>query len=357
MNDVIEQWCERVRNAASTATTLCLRGGGTKDFHGREPVGDVLDTRPYAGVIGYEPTELVATVRAGTPLAELEALLADQNQQLAFEPPHFGNGATVGGCVAAGLSGPRRQSAGALRDYVLGVKILDGRGDVLNFGGQVMKNVAGYDVSRLIAGSLGTLGLILEVSLKVLPRPACERTLRFECDEGEAIARLNRWGGQPLPVSASSWHDGTLMLRLSGAEPAVTSALAKLGGESVAQDEAGAWWTSVREQTAACFDVAGGDASLWRVAVPTDAPALELAGEQTIEWGGGLRWLRSDEAPSRIRARAAELGGHATQFRGGDRTGEVFHPLPAHLMTIHRRLKQAFDPSGVFNPGRLYDGL
>ncbi|HRP75769.1 MAG TPA: glycolate oxidase subunit GlcE [Rhodocyclaceae bacterium] len=362
MNDVIERWREQVRQAATAGKALCLRGGGTKDFYGRVPVGDLLDTRDHAGVIAYEPTELVVTARGGTPLAELESLLAGEGQQLAFEPPHFGDGSTVGGCVAAGLSGPRRQGAGALRDFVLGVKILDGRGDVLNFGGQVMKNVAGYDVSRLIAGSLGTLGIILEVSLKVLPRPAHEATVRFAFDEAEAIDHLNRWGGQPLPVSASAWHEGVLMLRLSGAEQGVKSAVAKLGGEVVPPDEARVYWTGIREHTAAFFAAAvesGEEPNmpLWRVAVPTDAPGLALQGEQLLEWGGGLRWLRSATAMEHVRARAAELGGHATLFRGGDRMGEVFHPLPAPMMTIHSRLKRAFDPSGVFNPGRLYNGL
>ncbi len=362
MNDVIEQWRERVREAASTGGVLCLRGGGTKDFHGRAPVGELFDTRAHAGVIAYEPTELVVTARGGTSLGELENLLAGEKQQLAFEPPHFGDGATVGGCVSAGLSGPRRASAGALRDFVLGVKILDGRGDVLNFGGQVMKNVAGYDVSRLMAGSLGTLGVILEVSLKVLPCPAREVTLRFACAEDEAIDRLNRWGGQPLPLSASAWHGGVLMLRLSGADQAVASAMAKLGGEVVGADAAQSYWTGVREQTDRFFAF-GADpgseeaAPLWRMAVPTDAPGLALQGRQMIEWGGGLRWLRSTLPAGEIRARAAALGGHATLFRGGAREGEVFDPLPAPLLTIHRRLKRAFDPSGVYNPGRLYDGL
>lgn len=362
MNGVIKRWREQVREAASEGKALRLRGGGTKDFYGRTPAGELVDTREHGGVIAYEPTELVVTARGGTPLVELESLLAGEGQQLAFEPPHFGDGATIGGCVAAGLSGPRRQSAGGLRDFVLGVKILDGRGDVLNFGGQVMKNVAGYDVSRLMAGSLGTLGVILEVSLKVLPQPAREVTVRFACGEAEAIDRLNRWGGQPLPVSASIWHEGVLTLRLSGAERGVESAVAKLGGEVVPSEDARAYWIAVREQTDAFFastNESGSVASmpLWRLAVPTDAPGLALRGDQLIECGGGLRWLRSALAADEIRARAAALGGHATLFRGGDREGEVFHPLPEPLMTIHRRLKRAFDPSGVFNPGRLYNGL
>jgi len=359
MSELIEQWRERVRAAAAAGAALRLRGGGTKDFYGRAPRGELFDTRAWAGVVAYEPTELVVTVRGGTPLAELERVLADSQQMLAFEPPHFGAAATVGGAIATGLSGPRRQAAGALRDFVLGVRLMDGRGDVLNFGGQVMKNVAGYDVSRLVAGSLGTLGIILDVSLKVLPRPACERTLRFEMGEAEALERLNRWGGQPLPLSASAWRAGVLMLRLSGAEAAVGSAAAKLGGEAIDDATAARFWNALREHDDPFFDQADADAApcLWRVSVPTSAVPLGIDGEQLVEWGGGLRWLRTRLPAESVRARATALGGHATCFRGGARNGEVFHPLPEAVMAIHRRLKRAFDPAGVFNPGRLYDGL
>lgn len=358
MNNVLEQWQAHVREALSTGAAMRIRGGGTKDFLGRTPTGADFDTRGYTGVVSYEPTELVVTVRAGTPLAELEALLGESGQRLAFEPPHFGAEATVGGCVAAGLSGPGRLSAGALRDYVLGVKIIDGRGDVLNFGGQVMKNVAGYDVSRLVAGSMGTLGLIAEVSLKVLPRPASELTLRFVKSEQDTIDLLNRWGGQPLPLSASAWQAGVLTVRLSGAEAAVASAAAKLGGDVVPGGAATDYWTAVREQTEGFFTASSeaGEA-LWRISVPTAAAPLHGDGEQLIEWGGGLRWLRSVASPQSIRERAAALGGHATLFRGGDRSGEVFHPLQPAVMTIQRNLKKAFDPAGIFNPGRLYNGL
>ena len=224
MDDVIHEWSERVRAAAGSGSAIELRGGGSKGFYGQAPQGEVLDTRAWRGVVAYEPTELVVTARAGTPLAELQAMLFEHGQMLAFEPPAFGTGATLGGCVAAGLSGPRRMAAGALRDFVLGVQVIDGRGDLLNFGGQVMKNVAGYDLSRLIAGSLGTLALITEVSLKVLPRAPAECSLAFEFDQALALQKLNQWGGQPLPLSASFWHDGRLLLRLSGASAAVLAA-------------------------------------------------------------------------------------------------------------------------------------
>ncbi|NMG45256.1 glycolate oxidase subunit GlcE [Aromatoleum toluvorans] len=357
MSDLTEQWRERVRAAAASGTALQVRGGGTKAFYGREPVGEVFDTRGHAGVVSYEPTELVVTARAGTPLAELEALVAERGQMLAFEPPHFGAGATVGGCVAAGLSGPRRATAGALRDFVLGVRILDGRGEALSFGGQVMKNVAGYDLSRAIAGSLGTLGLILDVSLKVLPRPVAETTLRFAIDEKEAIDRVNDWGGQPLPISASAWCDGALHLRLSGAEAAVRAAERRLGGDLVEAVGASAFWAGVREQTDAYFADLGAGEVLWRLSLPSSAAPVKLPGTQFIEWGGALRWLRSDAPAATIRERVAALGGHATAFRGFDRSSDVFHPLAAPVMAIQRRLKQAFDPAGIFNPGRFYDGL
>lgn len=355
MSNIIEQWRDTVRAAATDGRALRLVGGGTKDFYGRQPVGEVLDTRAHRGIVSYEPTELVVTVRAGTPLSELETALAEKNQWLAFEPPRFGEASTVGGMVAAGLSGPRRMAAGALRDFVLGAKILDGRGDVLGFGGQVMKNVAGYDISRLLAGSLGTLGLILEVSLKVLSRPVVEASLRMECDQAAALARMNEWGAEPLPVSATAWADGVLSVRLSGASAAVDAAVARMGGERVAEDEAAAFWTSLRDQTHAFFAQDG--LPLWRFSLPTVTPPLSLSGETLVEWGGGQRWLRSEAAPAELRAVASALGGHATLFRGGDRGSEVFQLPSAPLMDIHRRLKAGFDPAGIFNPGRFYDGF
>lgn len=351
MDGVIGQWAERIRSAGARGEALELRGSGSKAFYGNPPVGEVLDTRAYAGVVSYEPTELVVTVRAGTRLSELQAELAAQGQCLAFEPPAFGEGATVGGCVAAGLSGPRRMAAGALRDFVLGVKIIDGRGELLNFGGQVMKNVAGYDLSRLVAGSLGTLALIAEVSLKVLPVPVAESTLVFEFDQATALARLNEWGGQPLPISASFWLDGALHLRLSGARAAVSAARQRLGGSLLGDAEASALWAAVREQSHPYF---AGDQALWRLALPTDAAALTLAGAQAIEWGGAQRWLRTDADAQAVRNAASAAGGHATLFRGGDKSAGVFHPLAAPLATINSRIKAALDPNRVFGRGRMY---
>jgi glycolate oxidase FAD binding subunit len=351
---LIEVFQQKIREAAARRAPLRLRGGGTKDFYGNAPRGEVLDTRAHAGIVAYEPTELVVTARGGTPLVELEEALAKRGQFLPFEPPHFGAGATLGGCVAAGLSGPRRASAGALRDFLLGGKLVDGRGNLLAFGGQVMKNVAGYDVARLLAGSLGTLGLIAEASLKVLPRPPREATLRLVLNEEKAIEAFNRWGGQPLPVSATAWQGGVATVRLSGAEAAVRSATAKIGGEELPAPQAAAFWQGVREQSDVFF---AGGGPLWRLAVPSAAPPLRLPGRQLMEWGGALRWLKSDEPPQAMREAASRARGHATLFRAERRAGEAFSSLGEVQMRLHRELKAVFDPAGIFNPGRLYAAL
>ncbi len=349
---IAAQFAERIRAASAAGTPLCLRGSGSKDWYGQPPQGEVLDTRAYRGVVSYEPTELVITVRCGTPLAEIEALLAEHQQMLAFEPPRFGAASTIGGVVASALSGPRRASAGAVRDFVLGAVLMDGQGTILRFGGQVMKNVAGYDVSRLLAGSLGTLGLILEVSLKVLPLPLCESSLRFELSEIEALRRLNEWGGQPLPISASCWYQGVLAVRLSGAQAAVAAAQQRMGGAPL--EHAEAFWNALRDQTHPYFS--GG--CLWRLSLPPAASAVILGGEQLIEWGGAQRWLKTaavDAAQAEsIRRTVAAAGGHATLYRSEHKPVSVFHPLAAPLMRIHQGLKASFDPAGIFNPGRMY---
>lgn len=352
---LLAQWSERIRAAAASGTALRLRGGGTKDFYGNAPRGEIFDTRDWQGIESHEPSELVVTARAGTPLAEVEARLAAARQMLAFEPPHFGEGATLGGCVAAGLAGPRRASTGyawgGVRDAVLGARLIDGKGQVLKFGGTVIKNVAGYDVSRLLAGSLGTLGVIVDLSLKVLPVPACEQTLVLAMDEVRAVRELNAWGAQPLPLSASCWHEGLLWIRLSGAEPAVEAAARLLGGERQEAQAARGFWRSVREHEHAFFE---GDGPLWRFSLPSTAAPLSLSGNPLIEWGGALRWLRSQASADTLRARAAELGGHATLFRGREPGQGAFTPLSPALHAIQRRLKKEFDPAGIFNPGRLY---
>ena len=352
MEQVLEQLREKITAATASKTPLRIRGGGTKDWYGQSLQGEILDTREYAGIVAYEPTELVIVARCGTPLAEIEAALDERNQMLAFEPPHFGPGSTIGGVIAAGLSGPRRQAVGAVRDFVLGATLLDGKGDVLRFGGQVMKNVAGYDVSRMLVGSLGMLGLIVDVSLKVLPKPFMETTLRFELGQKEAIEHLNTWGGQPLPISASAWHGGVLIVRLSGAVAAVNAAMQKMGGEE--ETQAALFWNELRNHQNSFFAATTGPEALWRLSVPSVAPPLDLEGEQLIEWGGAQRWLRSAADAATIRAAVEKAGGHATLFRGGDKSAGTFHPLAPAVATIHRNLKNAFDPSGIFNPGRMY---
>ncbi|HZR34716.1 MAG TPA: glycolate oxidase subunit GlcE [Nevskia sp.] len=339
---------ERIRAAAAAGTPLRIRGQGSKDFYGGALRGEVLDTTGLGGIVDYEPTELVLTARAGTPLAEIEAALAQHGQVLPFEPPRFGGGGSLGGAIAAGLSGPRRPYAGAARDYVLGARLLDGRGRELRFGGQVIKNVAGFDVSRLLAGSLGTLGLLTEVTLKTLPRPPAEASLRFALDQATALRRLNEWAGRPLPLSASSFGDGELRIRLSGAEAAVREARGKLGGEAF---DGAPWWDALRDQREPFFTQA---AALWRVSLPPAAAPLDAPGAQLIEWGGALRWLAGERNADALRRQAASLGGHATLFRGPDRSGGVFQPLAPAVAQLHRRIKAVLDPAGIFNRGRLY---
>ncbi len=354
----LTRWQEQIRVSAQRRVGLRIRGGGSKEFYGEAPRGELFDTRDYAGIVDYEPTELVITARAGTPLADIEQTMADAGQMLAFEPPHFAPGATLGGAVAAGLAGPRRPYAGAVRDLVLGVRMIDGRGDDLAFGGRVMKNVAGFDVSRLMTGSLGTLGVIAEVSLKCLPRPASETTRAFELSADEAIRRVNEWGAQPVPLSATCFARGRLWIRFSGAVPAVAAAASKLGGDAVADDSA--FWRSVRDHAHPHFAAARQrSAALWRLSVKSTAPFADLGGEQLIEWGGALRWLEAGprSEPSRLRAWAKEFGGHATLFRGTDKSAGVFHPLDPTTLAIHQRLKAQFDPCGILNPGRMYAAL
>jgi len=341
---LIENFQEKIRQAAERRVPLRFRGGGTKDFYGNTPRGEILDTRGHAGIVEYEPTELVVTARCGTSLSELEQELERKNQFLPFEPPHFGAGATLGGCIAAGLAGPRRASAGAVRDFVLGTKLVDGRGRLLQFGGSVMKNVAGYDVSRLLAGSLGTLGLIAEASLKVLPRPLDERTLCLEASEAEALAAMNRWAGQPLPVSATAWNEGRLFVRLSGAEPAVHAAAARIGGERAAAPP----WHALKEQTHPFFS---GPEPLWRISLPSTSAPLGLPGRQLIEWGGALRWVKTTASAETVRQAAPQ----ATLFRAADKSAAAFSPLEPVNARVHKALKAAFDPAGILNPGRLYE--
>ncbi len=350
--DISTELQETVRAATARSAALHIRGGGTKDFYGRRTNGQALDVSRHRGILAHEPTELVLTARAGTPLAEIEATLAAKNQMLAFEPPAFGPSATLGGTLACGFSGPRRPWTGSARDFVLGAKILNGNGEILRFGGQVMKNVAGFDVSRLMVGALGTLGVLLEISFKVLPRPEAEQTLAFTLSPEQAIAAMNEWSRQPLPLSAAANVGDALYIRISGVGSALRAARARLGGEPV--EKGAELWREMNEQQRQFF---AADTPLWRLSVPPATPHLDLPGKWLIDWGGAQRWLKTDAPAADIRRAAETAGGHATLFRGGDRNAEVFHPLPQALAALHRRLKQSFDPAGIFNPGRLYPDL
>jgi glycolate oxidase FAD binding subunit len=353
---------DHIQSARAEQRALLIRGGGTKDWYGEPPQGEPLETRSLAGISSYEPSELVVTVRAGTLLKELEGELAKKGQCLPFEPPHFGSASTVGGVVAAGLAGPARAAVGGVRDYVLGATMIDGRGDVLTFGGQVMKNVAGYDVARSLAGSMGILGVIAEVSLKVLPTPRASATLRFDTpQQADALAAMQRVGLSPMPLNASAWCNGFLLLRFAGARAAVDAALGQLGGDKLQALEASKFWEGMRDQRDAFFVAAGKDvavgATLWRLSVPATTPPLKLDGPTLIEWGGALRWLVSRAPQAVVRHAAESAGGHATLYHARERATQVFSPLAAPLANVHRELKRQFDPDRVFNPGRLYPGL
>jgi glycolate oxidase FAD binding subunit len=357
----IDDALQSLREAVLAGRPLRLTGHGSKDFYGGALQGEPLSTLALNGVTAYEPSELYISVLAGTPVVDVEALLARHGQRLAFEPPRFGWRGTVGGMVAAGLSGPSRAALGSVRDHLLGAALMNGRGELLNFGGTVMKNVAGFDVSRVLAGSMGQLGLITEATLKVLPLPAAVTTLRFEFEQAPALMAMNRWGGEPLPIEASAWWDGALLVRLAGAQAAVEAAAHRLGGDVIPPELAGAFWKGLRDQSDEFFvgaerAVAGG-ARMWRLSLPSTTPELKLHGEQLIDWGGAQRWVVTPMEPVAVREAAAKVGGHATLFRSQDKSGGAFATLSAPLAAIHRRLKASFDPQGVFNPGRLYVDL
>jgi glycolate oxidase FAD binding subunit len=348
MEETPARLSETIRSAAARGQALRIRGGGTKDFYGGAPRGELLDTRAYCGILDYDPTELVLTARCGTPLVEIERAMQAQGQMLGFEPPHFGDGATLGGCLAAGLSGPRRPFAGSVRDFVLGVRLLDGQGQDLRFGGRVMKNVAGYDIARLCVGALGTLGVIVEASIKTLPVPRTEMTVCLEMSQAEAIRAMNTWAGTPLPLSATC-HVGTrLFVRLSGAAPAVESARLKLGGEPKA--DADHFWHDLREHRLEHFQTA---VPLWRLSIRPTAPPLEIPGAQLVEWNGALRWIASEAGAADVRAAAVAAGGHATLFRATQEAAQAFQPLSPAMLALHKRLKSVFDSGGILNPGRL----
>ncbi len=348
-NDLTSQLAAQVRDALARAAPLRIVGGGTKPFLGREGAGEALEVSGHRGIVNYHPAELVLSARAGTPLAEVEAVLAEQGQMLPFEPPHYGDRATLGGTIACGLSGPARAYRGAARDFVLGVSLINGRGEALRFGGEVMKNVAGYDVSRLQVGAMGTLGVLLDISLKVLPCTARQLTLVQERDAQESITLMNEWAGRPLPLSATC-HDGArLYVRLSGAESAINAAHQRIGGELL--NDGAAFWRRVSEQQHDFFQQGR---PLWRMSLPAATPVLDVAGLCFMEWGGAQRWMVSDVPAEQLRRVVTEHGGHATLFRADEQSAVRFHPLPAALLALQARVKAAFDPKGILNPGRLY---
>lgn len=370
--EVWREWAERVRDAADRGACLRVRGGGSKDHLGDTSRGEVLDTRACRGIVAYEPSELVIRARAGTPLAEAEAVLAERGQYLAFEPPRlaFGpegaNASTLGGVVASGLSGPGRVSRGAVRDHVLGCTLMNGRAEVMRFGGAVMKNVAGFDLSRLMAGSMGTLGLLLDVTLKVVPQPVVSATMRFEMPQADALAQVNQWAAQPLPLDASAWWDGLLVLRLRGARAAVASAVQRLyrerRGELLAPPVADAFWQGLRDQSDEFFvrarlavaQAGQQGVTLWRLSVPPTTAPLEVHGEQLVEWFGGQRWVCTPAAPAAVHALAARVGGHAQAVCRSQPAPLVDETaLSPVLRRLHDQVQRAFDPQGVFATGRL----
>ncbi|RMG33371.1 MAG: glycolate oxidase subunit GlcE [Gammaproteobacteria bacterium] len=349
LTDVLQ---EGVRAAAASSTPLRLQGHDSKAFLGNPVDGDPLDLSAHRGVVRYEPTELVITARGGTPLAEVEAALAENRQTLGFEPPHFGGRGTLGGAVASGLGGPARPWGGAPRDLLLGVRLLDGRGQVLRFGGEVMKNVAGYDVSRLMAGALGTLGILLEISLKVLPAPVNTATQVLALSRDAALAKMRELARQPAPLSGACHVDGRLYLRLSGAEASVRAWQQRIGGETLAPHNT--FWQRLRDQELEFFDRP--DATLWRLSLAPATSRLACEDEVLLDWGGAQRWVFTDLPAEQVRKMVAVHGGHAEVFRRAPDETAPFQVLEPGLLTLHRRLKERFDPAGIFNPGRLFQG-
>lgn len=346
--DFSESLRDQVRDAHDRKEALQLRGGSTKQFLAQELNGLPLDLRPHSGIVHYDPSELVLTARCGTPLRDIEASLEERGQMLAYEPPYFGDQATFGGMVATGLSGPRRPWSGAVRDYVLGCRLIDGQGRVMRFGGEVIKNVAGYDLSRLLTGSFGCLALLLEVSVKVLPRPRHRCTLRLTIDVHESLERLAGWRRTPMPITGAC-HDGhSLFIRLEGGVASVGAAARSAGGEPV--DDR--FWTELREHRLPFFS---GSDSLWRLSLPPGTGPLDVSGQYLIDWAGAQHWLRTNASGGAIRDAAVRAGGSAIGYR--TKEPNRFHPLSHPLFDLHRRLKERFDPEGIFNPGRLYMGL
>lgn len=349
MADISQQLQSQLEQAYRDGTALSITAGNSKAFYGRSVHAEPLLVNQNTGIINYEPTELVITARAGTPLSEIISTLRSQNQMLGFEPPALGATATLGGTIACNLSGPRRPYRGAARDYVLGSTIINGKAEQMHFGGEVMKNVAGYDVSRLMCGAMGTLGVILDVSLKVIPLPESETTLVFELPIEKALQKIHQWTRESYPVSASCHLDNKLYLRLASNPLEISAAKAKLGGEILESDTE--FWQQLNEQQLDFFNT---QQPVWRLSLASDTPPLPLQGETLYDWGGALRWFKGDETADRIRHTLDTLDGHATLFRNNPTQLDPFHELSSGVMKVHRQLKMAFDPGFILNPGRMY---
>lgn len=354
MADLSETLLEQVREAVEKGQPINVQGGGTKSFMGRstDPGAQLIDVSGHSGIVNYQPVELVITVRAGTRLSEIEAALAENNQMLAFEPPHFGEGSTIGGTLAANQSGPGRPWWGSVRDHLLGVRLISSKAEHLRFGGQVMKNVAGYDMSRLQAGAMGGFGLITEMSFKVLPRPASQITLAYDCDQADAISLMNQRAIESKPLSAATWLDGRLYLRLSGAQSAVEATRKAWGGEIVETGEN--FWRSLQDQKLSLFE---SEDPLWRFSINPTAKAFDLDLPAIIDWGGAQRWYSGQQSFDEMVSIAESAGGQVSLYRGGDRNTEVNHPVAAPLQNLQQRVKASIDPVGLFNPGRVYSWL
>jgi glycolate oxidase FAD binding subunit len=354
MADVSEALRKQILNARKKEQKLNIVGGGTKSFMGRaaDSHAGTLSLAEHTGIVEYHPVELIMTARAGTRIADIEAALAEEGQCLHFEPPRFGDASTLGGTLACNLSGPARPWSGSVRDQVLGIRLLNGKGEHLRFGGQVMKNVAGYDVSRLQAGAMGTLGAITEISLKVMPKPAMTLTLVQDMPVGDVIKYMNQRAGESKPITGAAWVDGKVYLRLSGAKSAVEATAKKWGGDVMEQGDA--FWQQLQHMQ---HDFFQSDEPLWRFSIGSTAANPELDGPWLIDWAGSQRWYRGDADSARMESIAQRAGGQVSLFRGGDRKEDVMHHQPQALQTIQSRLKASFDPDGLFNPGRLYSWL
>lgn len=348
MTDFKTDIVSQVKEAFHSKQPQCIKAGNSKNFYGREIQGTALSLLNHAGITEYEPSELFITARSGTLLNEIEQIIAAEKQMLPFEPPHFGSTATIGGMIATGLSGPRRVSHGAVRDCILGVEIINGKGEVLKFGGKVMKNVAGYDVSRLMCGAMGTLGVLTSITVRLNPIPVCEHTIAIYMNSHEAILKMNELASSPIPITATFYDGSELYIRISGSLSTIEKCTEMIGGDEI--DKADMFWANVREHTHEFFLT---ELPLWRISVPSCTDTLSIKGTHVMEWNGALRWYATKASADSIRAEAGRAGGHACLFRGINRK-DVFHPLTPAIQLINRKLKQTFDPAGILNPGKMY---